>query len=307
MSSPAKLKKVESLGHPVYDSERLWTSPGIWHPPENFDAAAYQRKLNEICGLSGDGQPVIRVQWAWAARKWTNYEWDEFGNATKGEWRQKYRCLTVELPNDEYVDISPPRWVLEERFEPGQYERSWESSRYVHDAAFCRRCRNMGIGLYETSTTCTRRDVWGPAPRDGWYNLLPHIGMVAEHERGLRCCARLWKSNKEICYGRYKVPDGLELRILREARRNRDRDAEANPHEEMSVAALEQARQWGMDAMREEKVSRRKELEEIWRNEREVHGAKIVTPREMEFLKAHRLNTPIHREFFPLSGKQYGG
>ena len=106
-----------------YDNEKNWTQMGIWRPP-SFDAVGYQKKLDQIFGLSPSGDPICRVRWAWQCQRWENIAWDDFGNATKGEWRQKYRALTVEIGDDEYVDISPPRWILEERFEPGQYARS---------------------------------------------------------------------------------------------------------------------------------------------------------------------------------------
>ena len=298
MSAKPKLKAVVNLRHPIFDHQGRWSSEGIFKPPTDFDAESYQKKLNEIVGVSASGQPICRVSWAWECRKWANTAWDGFGNATKGEWRQRYRALTLEIGNDEYVDISPPRWVLEERFEPGQYERSWESSRYAHIASECRRCINRSVGLIEDSTTCVKRDVHGPAPRDGWYNLVPHIGMVADHERGMRCCERLWKESKEICYGRYRVPDGRELQILRRAIAERNADSEVNPHLELDERALESARIWGQEAMTESKVSTREEAKERWKNEIEVHGAKVCTPFELQALKSLRLRTPKVRDFF---------
>src|ERR1044071_189901 len=127
-----KLKLIKSayVEHP-FDNERNWTKAGIWKPPE-FDTATYQKQLNEICGVSVSGQPVVRIKWAWECKRWRNTEWDEFGNALDGEWRQRYVALTIELEDGDYCDISPPRWVLEERFEPTQYANSWDASRRVH-------------------------------------------------------------------------------------------------------------------------------------------------------------------------------
>lgn len=292
-----KLKSVVLLGHPLYDHQSKWASPGIFNEPTHFDKRHYQDQLNEIFGLSATNQPICRVSWAWEQKRWVNISWDEFGNATAGEWRQRYRALTIE-DGDDYIDISPPRWVLEERFEPGQYDRSWESSRYAHMASECRRCINRSVGLIESSTTCVKRDVHGPAPRDGWYNLLPHIGMVAEHERAMRCCDRLWKQSKEICYGRYKVPGGLELSILRRAVAERNADPEANPHTELDEQSLQHARIWGQEAMAESKVKTREEAKERWKDEVEVHGAKLCTPMELAALKSMGLKTPKIREYF---------
>src|SRR6185369_7615775 len=78
-----------------------------------------------------------------------NLEWDSFGIAKAGEWRQKYRALSIDIGNDDYVDISPPRWILEERFEPEALAVSWESTRYRLKVvepvpAMCRYCKTPG-------------------------------------------------------------------------------------------------------------------------------------------------------------------
>jgi hypothetical protein len=334
MSQKPKVKlSVVASGHPIYDKPSKWSSAGIFVPPTHFDKEAYQLLLDEIFGTA-NGRSICRVSWAWEQRKWWNYTWDEFGNATKGEWRQKYTALTVEVGGDEYVDVSPPRWVLEERFEPGQYEKSWESSRYVHDPSECTRCVNRATLLQgimslcvnrlredhavrgcgtcqrkfsaiEESTTCTRRDVWGPAPRDGWYNLVPHIGMVAQHESSLRCCDRLWKQSKEICYGRYKVPGSLELQVLRRAKAERDANPEVNPHMELDEQSLEHAKSWGLQAMREMKVKSQSEAKERWKSEVDTHGAKICLPHELAALKSMGAKMPHTRDYFPLTGKPF--
>lgn len=297
MSAKPKLKPAVTLAHPIYDDEKKWSSAGIFNAPL-FNRERYQKQIDQIFGLSADGYSICRLSWAWECRKWVNYEWDAYGTATKGEWRQRYKALTVEIGDDEYIDIAPPRWVLEERFEPGQYEQSWEGSRYVHDAVMCRRCQNRAMGLIENSTSCVRHDIWGAAPRDGWYNLVPHIGVVAEHERGMRCCSRLWKSSREICYGRYKIPDGRELQILREAVARRNADPEVNPHAVLDEQSLAQARAWGLDAKKESHVKSQQELKDMFRDEVNTHGAKLATPMELAMLKAVGAKTPINREIF---------
>src|ERR1051325_11575213 len=96
----------------IYDDQGKWASEGIFRAP-SFGAQQYQKKIDQIVGISLSGHSIVRLSWAWDCRKWENTEWDEFGNATAGEWRQKYRALTVDIGNDYYVDIAPPRWVLE--------------------------------------------------------------------------------------------------------------------------------------------------------------------------------------------------
>lgn len=310
-----KLRQVQPKS--FYDSEKNWTASGIWQPP-SFDAERYQKKLDRIFGLSPSGESICRVRWAWQCQRWENIEWDDFGNATKGEWRQKYRALTVEIGDDEYVDISPPRWVLEERFEPGQYARSWELTRYktipigVPPLA-CRYCRTLDwINPYTSdlaNVQCKycqeitiipfiRQDVAGPAPRDGWYNLLPVIGVVADHEANHACCKRALKEDRSLCWGRYKVPGSKELGILKRAIAERNKDPEANPNAELDEAALMHAKTWGLEIMSETKVRSRQEAKEMWTDEVGTHGASIVPPEALVALKDARRVVPIERTWF---------
>jgi hypothetical protein len=279
-----------------YSDPKNWTAPGIWKPPP-FDVAAYQARIDRIVGLSASGDSIIRLSWAWDCRRWENYEWDEFGNAVKGEWRQKYRALTVELGNEQYVDISPPFFVLEERFEPGQYERSWNGVRYVHDPLACRKCLSESVGLFVPSQSCTRRDVHGAAPREGWYNLVPD-GIIATHKRGKKCCRRLWKASREICYGQWKLPDETELNVLSGAVRAREKDRFVNPHEELSESALLEAARWGMQQSTDAQVAKREDLRAQYKDEVNTHGASIIPPQALVALKDARRRVPTERTWF---------
>jgi len=266
----------------TYDKPELWASPGIYKTPE-FDAAGYQKKINRIVGVSPSGAPIVRLIWAWDARKWENTDWDVAGNATAGEWRQKYRALTVELGGDDYVDISPPRWILEERYEPEALAISWEATRYRKVVTgrpnfFCPSCHSMRWISMEKSEadmavcrfcdygqmlTSINQDVWGPVPREGWYNLLPHIGIIANHRDN--CCRKLWDSSRELCYGTYKEPDGKELKRLKKAIHLRNKETATNPHirPELDEVALQQAKRWGLQIMQDEKVRKRTELAQM--------------------------------------------
>src|ERR1051325_10734596 len=133
--------------HEAYDDQSRWAEAGIYKPPL-FDAKGCQKKIDKIVGVSPSGHSIVQLVWAWEARKWENTAWDEFGNATAGEWRQKYRALTVEIGNDDYVDIAPPRWLLEERFEPEAIAQSWELTRYRKVVTepppfMCRYCKSF--------------------------------------------------------------------------------------------------------------------------------------------------------------------
>lgn len=269
----------------VYNSPDRWAAAGIYKAPL-FDAPSFQKRIDKICGLSPSGHSIVRLIWAWDARRWENTEWDEFGNATAGEWRQKYRALTVNIDNNDYVDIAPPRWLLEERYEPVQLESSWEATRYrrevVEDAPLlCRHCHltkwisvEMSDGPLLTCVYCrgwielrtVQQDVWGELPREGWYNMLPNRGMgiVAEHRNN--CCKRA-REIEEVCWGFYKEPGNLELKRLRKAIQLRNKELATNPHvrPELDEVALQQAKFWGLQMMRDAEVRRRGELAEIRR------------------------------------------
>ncbi len=274
----------------AYNDKTLWASAGIYKQPE-FDVQAYQKKIDQVMGLSPSGLPIVRLVWAWDARKWENIGWDSFGVAVKGEWRQRYRALSVDIGGDDYVDISPPRWILEERFEPESIAQSWELTRYRkrvtgEPTMFCKGCgrmrwisreksdEDMAVCVYCDYTQMIpsiNEDVWGPVPREGWYNLLPYIGIIAHHKN--HCCKKAWEETREICYGEYKLPDGRELKRLKKAVYRRNKEVATNPHikPELNEVALEQAKVMGLQAMQDAKVRKRNELAEIRREHRYDH------------------------------------
>lgn len=206
--------------HHVYDDPRKWGSPGIWHPP-SFNVAKFQKRLNRICGTS-DGKPIVRLVWAWRSREFFHTEFDGLGKPAKGEWRAKYRFMTVTLPNGDEVDISVPRWILEQRHEPGQYWQTWQRSRYVYDPILGRRV-----------------DKRGEPPPDGWYS---YLRTIAEHDPHQACCDRAWRNHRRRCWGYYRKPSSKDLLILQKAVRLRDADPQkTSPHEPLPAEALDDA------------------------------------------------------------------
>lgn len=290
--------KIEIVTHGTFDDQQKWCAAGIHIPPAHFDQKKYQKALDKICGKSAGGHSVVRVKWAWECRKRINCEWDEFGNATKSEWRQTYCALTVPIDDEDTIDIAPPRWVLEMRYEPGQYEDSWELTRYRHDALSCRRCFNRTIGLVENSTSCVQRDLAGAAPREGWYAALPKIGVVAEHDRNGQCCKNLWEGNREVCWGRYRIPDQRELRALQRAVHLRDQDPEVDPHSAvLSAQVLEQIRLDGYQQLATRDRDLKEENHAYWKQELGVHGAKVIPANILQNIKNAGFD-PKNREFF---------
>src|SRR5262245_19215474 len=99
--------------HHLYDDPRKFGSPGIREPPL-FNVRKFQKKLNRICGVTAHGKPVVELKWAWECREFFHTEFDGLGKPTKGEWRAKYRSMTLTLPSGEEIDISVPRWMLQQ-------------------------------------------------------------------------------------------------------------------------------------------------------------------------------------------------
>jgi len=263
-----KAAKPIKVSHGALDDPAEWPRLMLQDAP-TFDVIGFQKSIDRVVGLSPSGQPVVRLKWARDCKKPLNTEWDFAGNATKTELMQKYCAYRVDIENQpgDYVEVSPPRWVLEERYEPGQYEGSWDSARYINEATelpqpTCRYCKcfdwidsRKSEGVLLHCRHCgeinlvpfVRKDMVGPAPRDGWYNALPVIGIVGIHNKITK--------EKFGPWGAYRVPDQSDIEILRRAVHLRSKDAECNPHEALSAAALEQARQWGLQMIDEQRKS----------------------------------------------------
>jgi hypothetical protein len=206
--------------HPTYDNPQKWGSPGIWQVPA-FDVAAFQKRIDAIVGTS-DGKPIVRLVWAWDSKKIVASKWNEFGQALEFERRANYRFITVTLDSGDEVDISVPRWILEQRLEPGQYHDSWEASRYVFDPA-----------------SNVKRDIKGPPPGDGWYI---YLRTIAEHEEDESCCERAWNSVRRRCWGYYRLPAEKDLHVLKKAIALRDADPRrVNPHEPLPDGVITEA------------------------------------------------------------------
>src|SRR5882672_3796969 len=156
----------------AYNDTRRWADADVRHRP-NFNVHKYQKKINRLLGTA-DGKPIARVVWAWDVSRFEC-----------GEIRQAYRFYTARLPNGDTCDLSPPRWMFEERFEPGQYMPNWEDVRYIrrqidvrylgerkvtHDAEGRRLPESFQEPIYEPVYEVL--DSLGPPPRDGFYSYL---------------------------------------------------------------------------------------------------------------------------------------
>lgn len=210
----------------MYDDYKQW--PLAYEHPR-FNVKRFQKKIDAIIGVTVDNKPIARLQWAWDSREYI-----------AGDWRAKYRFMTVEVPGG-VIDICPPRWVLEERNEPGQYEAAWEAGRYFTDPE-----------------TKERVDLRGPAPREGWYS---YLELVAEHDDGKACCDYLWETERRRCWGYYREPAQKDLDQLVMAKALRDKNPYNSPHAPLSEATLAEIGREAFTRQEEAKAKRTSELE----------------------------------------------
>lgn len=199
--------------------------------PTDVNVKKFQQKLTRIAGRSAiSGKPVLRLVWGWdaEARDWRC-----------GEWRARYRFHTVILNNNLKIDLSVPRWFIEELVEPIQYMDAWRQARTHIDEA-----------------TGELIDVLGEPPRDGMY---VWARTIADHGQTGECCRRMWESKRLPCWGQYRQPSDVDLAMAEAAVRAREESKQFNrPDEPLSpeVFADVMAAQF---AFQEEKDNRLKQ------------------------------------------------
>lgn len=184
----------------LFDEPWKWADERLWHTPQ-FDVKGFQKKINDIVGLSRTGKPIVRLSYM---RTKDCYErwytaWNDAGEPTASELRAKYRFVQIALKDGTTVDIPPPRWVLEQRYEPEQLAQAWERDRWE-------------------TVDGTARPLRDSVPAD-YYAPLLNIGT---HFGG--CCDNGVDPDGHVCWGLYRLPSDKDLNILREAVWRRDHD-----------------------------------------------------------------------------------
>lgn len=231
--------QIQQLQHELYNDPRRWGSPGIWDAP-SFNAAKFQRRMDRIVGTS-DGKPIVRLVWAWDHRTKDFYfcDWDSFGRGVKAEFRYKYRFTTLDLGNGDTMDIPPPRWVLEQRYEPGQYAPSWEAGRWMTKTVGAVEKKigkdENGQDIVKTIDIQKRFELRPQSPPDGWYGFLR---CISDHDHDEGCCTRA-RQRGGTCWGYYREPSQFDLDLVEDAVRRRDADPHKwSPHQPLPPEAL---------------------------------------------------------------------
>ncbi len=271
--------------HPVLDDPLKWATPGIWEPPA-FNARKFQKRIDRIVGTA-DGQPIVRLVWAWdkRCRDFRFTKWDSFGRGLEGEFSYRYRAATVPLNDVDTVDICPPRWILEQRYEPGQYAAEWERSRWAS------RC----VGKDGSGNPIEQRcELKGPPPFE-WYGFLM---AVSEHDPGRTCCARRWRDYRVNCWGYYREPSQSDLDLLAEAVARRNADPyKYSPHEPLPAEALDEIQR---AAFIEEDIieqDKKVQIHDLWSDWVGTHGWRINEPRHAKSLTHGRYHFMPQRRF----------
>lgn len=179
---------------PILDEPWRWADDSSWRRPI-FDVKAFQAKIDEIVGLTVRGDSIVRLQWM---RDMECYEkrytaWDSVGTPIKHELRATYKFVTVPIEGGDIIDIPPPRWVLEQRYEPEQIAEAWEKERWETEDGIARPLKDA-------------------VPGNGYYKWL---WTVASHNN---CCEEgviTDEHGSRVCWGRYRKPGEKDLTTLR--------------------------------------------------------------------------------------------
>lgn len=187
----------------VYDDHKAWDKA---IPAPDFNVAAFQAQIDRITGTVR-GQPILMLRWTWDCHQ----------TYFKGTWAEEEVWeYAVAWRNGN--PVIPPRWVLHQRYEVGQYRDSWEVTRYI---------QNPEIGEI--------MDRGEPPPE--WYK---HLATLTIHNDF--CCHYAMNQDKAKCHGvRYRKPDDQDLDELRKQRREHDILPSMNPHEPLSDAEVQAA------------------------------------------------------------------
>lgn len=188
--------------HPSNWESRFYSLPLGFGPDQ---VRAYQKRINEITGLSHGGHPILRLDWGGNTSETIFIDWDEFGNPTKTQDVPKYHFERIN-PKTGFSDMIPiKRWIISERGEPEQYRADVDDD----------------LKFEEDGVKKLRRE----KPRDGYYRPLIIIG---DHSKCPANC-----SDRKMCYGDYADPSDAYLDWIRNAVAWLEKERDLDPRKEL--------------------------------------------------------------------------
>jgi len=221
----------------------------------------FQRKLNKIAGLSSNGRPNVRLIWP------ADTDESISMHIVNGEKRARYRLYTqvyeasgttpagIAYVHDIDVDITVPRFIIEEFHEP--WEEEFNPAEVV----------NKGQGYYT------------------------HLWSVAHHDT---CCdGREATDAGELCLGLYREPSDRDLDELK--RRIHLRDSEKRYRavgERMTEQEVIDAAQAARSQIEDVEAKRRADYYTALMDSFNTHGHRLFTddPSVLKHGKYHFLN-----------------
>lgn len=255
---------------PAYDDKRRWGKPELWRQPGHIDVAYWQSRINDIFG-SVNGEPIIRLTWAWEPQEFFHTEWDNFGRGIKGELRPRYEFLSVPIAGNRTLPVCAPRWVLEEREEPAQFRYRWEAARWLV---------RPGSTIVDPAgqPVSNRLDLRGEPPPGAHYVFARY---VARHRPNKTCCDEAFRTGQGVCFGYYREPDEQMLELLRQAKAQHDADdlLRVDPHKpiEQQADVLTQIEREAEQQVADEAAHRNQQLDDIYRPFMAAHGWRAFT------------------------------
>jgi hypothetical protein len=215
----------------------MLNNPKVWDqaiPAPSFNMVGYQSRIDSIVGKSPSGAPIVKLAW-------THDVYDlMFGK----------RVYRYGVKDGAVRPFIPPRFVLMQRHERGQYWDSWNASRFIEDP---------GTGEIHDR---------GEPPAE----MYTHLKTIANHNDF--CCKFAWQEDRANCFGEYREPGDDTLAALKQARDERDARPYTNPHEPLSEADIALAMAEGAKQAAEQKAKSAQLAREMWDDYYKLYGHK---------------------------------
>jgi hypothetical protein len=229
-----------------------------------FDVKRFQDRIDDIVGTNRTGKSIIRLVWSWDS--W----FPAFGRK-----HQRYNFLTLEW-DGKLIDVSVPRFAIEERIEPEQFIPSWDAARYQSQPG--------------TEEVLDR----GDPPNEWWRTLW----VVADHEtspvQGHGSCCKRAEALERACWGYYRNPSEYDLNEIRRIHQLKLRDDQftQNPYEPLSQREMERSMKSAFDIKEKRKEQKQAELKQRTDDHFKTHLHRLQTsdPKVLRSGKFHFLD-----------------
>lgn len=204
----------------------LRDNPGEWDDkfrpaPSHFDRAAYQRKLDEICGTAR-GHSIIRVVWGAEEEMDAVVQYTSHGTAAETRRTGRHRTRVKGVPGK----VRKRRWIFEE----------WQAPEQIADPGYVRLPEAGGLYVPPSIVKEKRQGKW------------IELYVVADHSK---CKKEDCDSFEYFCFGDYREPDESDLVKFRRLTRKRSELERVDPFTPVSQKKINLWNKQAMDALEE--------------------------------------------------------